>query len=685
MISDPISALAIHNELQKKPFQTSKRGCLAKHNANRLSLRVKLSKGFSLIEILLVSVLIMVSVTGVITLQSQYMRADQELAIRHQALLLANQKMEDLQQFASLRSYQELPAYSQIKTNLGGHLAAGELIIAMDQQEQNQLTFERNWKVTDLYWSQQDNGQQVRDLVTSEHANAPNPLPDIAPQKRVEVVISWQDLAGQTQQIWLTRQLLPLHQSDHDLFNSIRPAIALETQLNAEFVQTTDVFQQSALKQTMIIAEPPFASDYPEATTFTAVKLSNDPERLTLTTQEDLLSQPCRCILATNAQGKTPATQILREGALTTVAGKFIEKPTGVAAEGQPKLCDTCCRDHHDTQDMVTNQMYYKRDKDQAHQHYVRTDTQNLQVAEQGDEYSEVCLMKRIDGVFQVIPDWLLIDLAIYPESNDKSTWQLEQSLDSYIQQNTLTETKTPTIQLKQSTEQLVAKGLYIEPLNDNLKNAITKLGKSRDSNWKSLLPYFIIDLTQSATWQSEKPQVLKISNESVVSQIDLATHQFGQYSRGRASIAKYGSAQLTVAIPMDHIASQPLDESVDTGKQDFSVRLTADFEHQKLLFGQVHCLLKNQREYRLCRLNNKLHPDYIDLRQMTISTDNPGSLCEIYIPQNNNTPFYSCARGAPAKLNIQIPELKNAYSAQVIGSATQGKADKDLLIIISK
>ena len=62
------------------------------------------ARGFSLIEVLIASLVIMLGVTGVVTLQSAYMRNDAQSGYRHTALQLAQNKVDDLRQFEARKS-----------------------------------------------------------------------------------------------------------------------------------------------------------------------------------------------------------------------------------------------------------------------------------------------------------------------------------------------------------------------------------------------------------------------------------------------------------------------------------------------------------------------------------------------------------------------------------------------------
>ena len=82
--------------------------------------------GFSLIEVAVASLLIMLGVTGYVTLQSEYVVADAKINLRAMALLLAEEKLADLAYFQQLNHAEGVISYQNIATNLGGSIPAGE-------------------------------------------------------------------------------------------------------------------------------------------------------------------------------------------------------------------------------------------------------------------------------------------------------------------------------------------------------------------------------------------------------------------------------------------------------------------------------------------------------------------------------------------------------------------------------
>lgn len=114
-----------------------------------------------------------------------------------------------------------------------------------------------------------------------------------------------------------------------------------------------------------------------------------------------------------------PAVQT---GALVLEYGHSVTKPVGIPNDldvqgrtSQSDLCIECCRDHHDVDDYPTYRPYIAHTdfaNNGDHKHY---QTNGTSIANVDDDYVEACRMKRIDGLWKVVPDWLLIDLVNVP------------------------------------------------------------------------------------------------------------------------------------------------------------------------------------------------------------------------------------------------------------------------------
>lgn len=169
-------------------------------------------RGASLIEVLIASLLIMLGVTGFVSLQSEIVAADDQLNKRNIALQLAQEKLEDLAAFKAFESSLGRHAFNGIQTNQGGSLAAGQVEVVLNNNPSNIQAYMRTWVVIDLYYVDTDEDKASDTWVSSEDPWLAKPLPKIG-QKEVSVSIQWLDRQGEQQQIVLSRRIAPIPQS----------------------------------------------------------------------------------------------------------------------------------------------------------------------------------------------------------------------------------------------------------------------------------------------------------------------------------------------------------------------------------------------------------------------------------------------------------------------------------------
>ena len=167
-------------------------------------------KGFSFVEVLVTSLVIMLSVSGYTSLQTQYMRSDANLHLRHLALQLGQEKLDDLRQFTRLLATPSEQAFNDIADNAGGNLSQGEVEVKLNAEQQNVHKFSRNWLVSDEFYIDSDNDGISDSWVKTDAFNFPDPIPVHATLKTVQVTISWLDRGGESHAIYLTSSIAPV-------------------------------------------------------------------------------------------------------------------------------------------------------------------------------------------------------------------------------------------------------------------------------------------------------------------------------------------------------------------------------------------------------------------------------------------------------------------------------------------
>ena len=146
-------------------------------------------RGFSLVEVLIASLIIMLGVSGVVSLQSAYMRSDAQTSNRHAALRLAQNKFDDLRQFEAIESAAGIIAYNDIADNAGGTITPGQVDVTLGTDGKFH-SFYRNWQVEDKYFSD-STGDGVADTWMDRVTLLGRglPLPPFPAQKQVTVTV----------------------------------------------------------------------------------------------------------------------------------------------------------------------------------------------------------------------------------------------------------------------------------------------------------------------------------------------------------------------------------------------------------------------------------------------------------------------------------------------------------------
>ena len=142
------------------------------------------------------------------------MRSDANIHLRHTALQLGQEKLDDLRKFTSVLESPGEYTFNDLSDNIGGTLLAGEVEVKLSEAEQNLHKFTRNWLVSDAYYIDSDNDGISDSWVNVGEGNLPNPLPEHPALKIVKATISWLDRSGESHSIDLFSSIAPVKQGD---------------------------------------------------------------------------------------------------------------------------------------------------------------------------------------------------------------------------------------------------------------------------------------------------------------------------------------------------------------------------------------------------------------------------------------------------------------------------------------
>lgn len=152
-----------------------------------------LEGGFSLLEVLIAVLVIAIGLLSLAQLHGSLLQDSGLSKARTVALYLAQEKIEDLRSFETLRSATGKQAFADIADDAGGAIAA-DVSTGDGNTVYSATDYARSWAVTDYCFN------AVNSTPVTCSPSAPN-IPDL---KRVAVTVSWQDRDGNTQGITLT-------------------------------------------------------------------------------------------------------------------------------------------------------------------------------------------------------------------------------------------------------------------------------------------------------------------------------------------------------------------------------------------------------------------------------------------------------------------------------------------------
>jgi hypothetical protein len=170
------------------------------------------NNGFSLIEVSIASLIIMLGVTGYVTLQSEYVVADAKLNLRALALHIAQEKLTDLSYFQQLNHVEGVESFQNIATNLGGSIPAGERDVILSSKL-NFQTYDTQWHVENLYYVDTNFDEVADSWVKTGKPFFPVDLPRNANLKNVNIVVTWLDINGNSKQLEMFGSIAPIAQS----------------------------------------------------------------------------------------------------------------------------------------------------------------------------------------------------------------------------------------------------------------------------------------------------------------------------------------------------------------------------------------------------------------------------------------------------------------------------------------
>ena len=147
-------------------------------------MNIKTTRGFSLIEVLLAFIIVSVSAAGLVKLQNSYLKQEGSSSARESAMHLAENKLDELRSFTTIKTTAGEFAYQDIQTDqgnaIGGTLTAGPHTIS-------NTVYNLHWNVTNI--------------------NLQNPVMSYPDRKDVIIVVTWTNYEGKPSQLQLASSI----------------------------------------------------------------------------------------------------------------------------------------------------------------------------------------------------------------------------------------------------------------------------------------------------------------------------------------------------------------------------------------------------------------------------------------------------------------------------------------------
>jgi len=588
--------------------------------------RINISRGFSLIEVMLAFIIVAVSAAGLVKLQNSYMKQEGSSSARESAMHLAENKLDELRSFTTLATTTGQFAYQDIQTNVGPTVspkfAAGNHTIG-------NTTYALGWTVV----------------------NSPNPLPanlKYPLRKDIEITVAWSDQNGSAKTLRLSSSIAAstsIGNTEGDSLGGmdVKPQVAYTPGSAPDVVAIT--IKTGTKEET---SKPlPTVYQSGDNVVVKTETITYDPES-GRKIQEDQATLSCNCSLQSgNASKKLPAYPLLDSLGQYWELGQSVDKSYGLNTSNQnaqSPLCNICCENHFDgtnSQSGSFDQYYNVLRK--GHGHY-RLSGSNLVTAGSSGSYLEACRLLRVDGFYQPMPDWNLAVINVmspdflsdpYNQENYEKyvqsvvrahfAWQkagrsgnfTPTSLNSWLSSggNVTNGGATSTDLTLQAgaTAQLIARGVYVDLLNDETGQYLSQLS-STDEELLAKVPFNELNLTLLANWSltTANQSYATVTNETVKTIVDASQNYYGTYSRGRLSALQ--------ATPLDKGVNQPIPvtanirtsnsgitstvaispEDLANQSANINVRITANSgsNDKVTLQGDIKCIAEKTNQY---------------------------------------------------------------------------------------
>lgn len=576
----------------------------------------KRQTGVGLIEALVAALVFAFGITALVQLQGTFFKNSSAANARSAAMSIAQQKLEDLRGFQIADSPDnDIFDFTAIGTNTGGRCTEqaddNACTVALLSTGTNQniavgnIGFSRNWTVTNYYYDAA--GLLCTPFPTGTTPNtctaATGTIPD---QKRVVVNVAWSDTDGSAQTLALEGLINRNSGASIGALANFSnggagqsPVVPYTPSVD---VHVTPIGVGTDTKRETLVPSTETVAGY-SRTKFIAYTYNTSG---ILVREEEFQNVACDCRFngtSTDADKTYTAAHPLWNTDKDTyidvdgdrVSGKVkgcVQGGGSNCAATPDPLCNTCCRDHHDSAS-ATFKFEPFRSSDGFvsgnHKHYNGTAPVTT------GQYLEACRLKRVDGNWRVFEDWHMVKFTVLPlsdliDSTIKETYAnyVKAIIDGHLDESKVAGEPLSSPPAKPSSldhtvssnyvsmslgdkRELSGRGVYLDYVDST---HLTKVKDKKTANQDYLLhlPFYELEVASLNNWDSSAPTSVKVgpydgpgtSNDLIGGELHaLVTNASAVNVTG--TIKKSNSGIVALSLAVDYNAVTNPDSSVNS------------------------------------------------------------------------------------------------------------------------
>ena len=557
-------------------------------------------KGVGLIEALIAGIIFAVGITAVLQLQGNFFKNSSTANARSIAMSIAEEKIEDLRSFQVTNTgglTNNKFYFSGIASNAGGKCnvfingICSDLVLPSGNVIRDNIVFLRNWSVTDFYYK---NG-----VLTTFPNNG-------VVQKKVIVTVDWTDTDG----IYQTASLSTVISK----FSGVSSAGLLANNVGGSgekpqvmYTPSTDthvtpISVGTDTKRETLVPSSQTVDGY-SRTNFIAYTYSGLASGNQLVREEEFQTVACDCLFnGVSGNDLNPSDDndtsddatyaaahhlwdIASDTYLDVVGDLVAGKVKGCAKGGGSNcaalpdtLCDTCCKDHHDSSTSTFKFDPFRSANDVTlgdHNHY------NGTIPVTTGQYLESCRFKRVNGYWRVFQDWNLVKYSVLPlsdliDTTTKATYTayVQAVIDAHLDESKVSGETLNSSPVKPATinhasfgnyinlsvgdkPEMTARAVYVDYI-DSAHLTEIKNKKLAGLDYLLHLPFYELEVAPVSNWLSVEPTIVRVgpyngagsSNDLIAGQIEALLNDANAISiTGTIKKSNSGIAALSSAI----------------------------------------------------------------------------------------------------------------------------------------